>query len=350
LERDVTGPNLQLADHDLGRIQDAFQLDGIQSVAYLAQGLMNRNWQITTPTGRYAVKQLLDVPVSTARRNLRILPALYDGGVPVCPPLLTRDGDPVIEVDTRAYCVLPWLDGEHPPGPALTPAQAQQLGAVIGTLHQRLNHLDPSIGLPAATNAPTARVVQPDDAVAEARRFQAAAHAAGEPFDTAVIDLLDQRIALIDKHATPRPSDNMPKGPYGWTHGDLQHRNIIWTGPTIGAVIDWDRIRVRPFAEEIARTATIQFATPDGLDLNRVGAFIAGYRDVVPIDATDLDDGFHRLWWKRMSDFWHLVYHYDRNDHGCDDLFISGEAFLHWWTDHRDEVRAALQRDVPGPG
>ncbi|MEJ3742785.1 hypothetical protein WEI85_05805 [Actinomycetes bacterium KLBMP 9797] len=43
-----------------------------------------------------------------------------------------------------------------------------------------------------------------------------------------------------------------------------------------------------------------------------------------------------------MSDFWHLVHHYDRGDHGCDDLFISGEAFLHWWTDHRDEVWAAL--------
>ena len=38
----------------------------------------------------------------------------------------------------------------------------------------------------------------------------------------------------------------------------------------------------------------------------------------------------------------HLVYHYDRDDHGCDDLLISGETFLHWWTDHRDDVRAAL--------
>jgi homoserine kinase type II len=43
-------------------------------------------------------------------------------------------------------------------------------------------------------------------------------------------------------------------------------------------------------------------------------------------------DGVHRLWWKRMSHFWHLDFHYDRGDNGCDDLFVSGEALLHWWT------------------
>lgn len=173
---------------------------------------------------------------------------------------------------------------------------------------------------------------------------QTAATLAGGPYDQAVVDLLDQRIALIDKHAPDRPADDRPQGPYSWTHGDLQYRNIIWIGEAIGAVIDWARIRVRPFAEEIARTAAIQFATGDGLDLDRVAAFITGNRSIVSIAPADLADGFHRLWWKRISDFWHLVYHYDRNDHGCDDLFVSGEAFLRWWTSHRGEVTAVTYR------
>lgn len=332
----------QLADADLDRIRDAFQLGSVESVAYLAHGLMNRNWQVTTPTGRHAVKQLRDVPVETARRNLRIVTALHERGLPVCPPLLTTAGDPVIEIGTRAYCVLPWLDGRHPAGPDLSLAQAEHLGIVVGQIHHHLGHLDPSAGLPAITATPTARMIPPDEAIAEARRFQAAASQASGPFDLAVIDLLDQRIALIDKHCDTRPADDQPTGPYGWTHGDLQYRNVIWTGDMIGGVIDWDRIRIRPYAEEVARTATIQFATDHGLDLNRIAAFIAGYRTIIPITPADLDDGFHRLWWKRMSDFWHLVYHYDRHDHGCDDLFITGEALLHWWTNHRDDVRAAL--------
>ena len=42
------------------------------------------------------------------------------------------------------------------------------------------------------------------------------------------------------------------------------------------------------------------------------------------------------------SDFWHLDLHYDRDDHGCDDLFLSGEQFLEWWTTHTDEVNHAF--------
>jgi Ser/Thr protein kinase RdoA (MazF antagonist) len=185
-------------------------------------------------------------------------------------------------------------------------AQAHELGVVAGQIHQQLNDIGPSVGLPAVTGRPIGRVIQPQHALAEARRFQNAASAAAGPFDQAVLGLLDQRIALIEHYASQRPPDDQPRGPHGWTHGDLQYRNVIWTGGRIGAVIDWDRIRVRPFAEEIARTATIQFGTPDGLDLARVSAFVAGYRTIIPIDDTELADGVHRLWWKRMSDFWLL--------------------------------------------
>jgi homoserine kinase type II len=256
--------------------------------------------------------------------------------------VLTRDGDPVVEFDTHGFCVLPWLDGEHHSGPDLTHAQARELGVAVGRIHQELNHPDSATELPAVTIAPKALVLPPAEAVAEARRFQAAASTAGGTFDAAVVDLLAQRIALIDKHAAARPTDDQPRGPYGWTHGDLQYRNIIWTGGTIGAVIDWDRIRIRPFAQEIARTSTIQFATPDGLDLHRTNAFIAGYRSLIAIDDGDLIDGFHRLWWTRMSNFWQLIYHYDRGNHSCDDLFISAEELLHWWTRHSTDVRDAV--------
>lgn len=330
-----------LADEHLFRICDAFQLGSISSVEFIAHGLMNRNWRLTTATRRYAVKQLRDAPVPVVRRNLRVVAALRDRGVPVCTPQLTRDGDSVIEIGAQAYCVLSWLDGGHPAGPHLTLAQAQHLGQVVGGIHRQLNNLGPSAGLPAAA-APMAGVVQPDEAIAEARRFQHAAALTNGPFDLAVTDLLERRIALIREHAAARPTDDRPQGPYGWTHGDLQYRNVIWTAGTIGAVIDWDRVNIRPFADEIARTATIQFATDHGLDLDRVAAFVAGYRSVIQIAPPDLADGFHRLWWKRMSNFWHLVYHYDRDDYGCDDLFISGEAFLHWWTAHRDDARAVL--------
>ena len=247
-----------------------------------------------------------------------------------------------MELGEDGYCVLPWHDGAHLHGPNLAVSQARHLGAMVGQIHERLNSLGPTVGLGPATARCARPVTPPHVAIEEAHRYQAAARAAGGLFDHAVTDLLDRRVALIQTYTDQRPTTDDALGPCGWTHGDLQYRNIIWRHDRIAAVIDWDRIRVRPFAEEIVRTATIQFATPDGLDLERVAAFVAGYRTVIPIDNVALGDGLHRLWWTRISNFWHLVYHYDRGDHGCDDLSLTGEALLHWWTANRPAVYAAF--------
>ncbi|BCB74607.1 hypothetical protein GCM10022251_81360 [Phytohabitans flavus] len=147
----------------------------------------------------------------------------------------------MITLTDGAYCVLPWIDGHHPTGPNLTVWQAQHLGTVIGQIHRTLNDPDTPADLPPVGQPPAARVIQPDHALAEAERFRTAAAAAHAAFDREVIELLEQRIQLIDKHAHERPTSDEPAGPYGWTHGDLQHRNIIWTDHTINAVIDWDR-------------------------------------------------------------------------------------------------------------
>ncbi len=332
-----------LPDGDLDVIVARFGLADIRDIAYLSSGLMNRNWRITTDRNRYALKQIIDVPLATARRNLHVLAALTPRGLPACRPLLTIDGDPVIEIHDRGYCLLPWLDGNHPAGPDLTMDHACELGTALGRIHEVLNRLGASAGLPTASTRPAARVIDPTAAISEANRYLAAAQAdQGSPFDLAVIELLHHRKTLIDKYSPDRPADESPRGPFGWTHGDVPYRNVIWHNGHVAAVIDWDRIRVRPFAEEVARTATIQFGSHHGLDLTRLAAFVTGYRTVVPIAIDDLADGAHRPWWKRLSDFWHLDFHYDRGDHGCDDLFLSGEALLDWWTDNRDAVQDAF--------
>lgn len=326
---------------DLDLIGRTFSIGAIQSVSHLATGLMNRNWKITAEAGAFALKQIIDVAPDLARRNLRIVRQVRDHGLPVSSPVLTSTADPVLEVDDRSYCLLPWVDGDHLAGEDLTQPQVTELGTTTGRLHQLLN--GPAVvALPEITARPRARTVQPDEAITQARRFHAAATAVGGPFDRRVIELLDQRIALIDKHAADRPTDDEPRGPYGWTHGDLQYRNLLWYEGHLNAVLDWDRIRNRPYSEEIVRTATIQFGTAGVLDLSRVSAFAASYRTIVPITVEDLADGVHRLWWKRVSDFWHLVFHYDRHDHSCDDLYFSGETLLHWWTDHHADVQGAF--------
>ncbi|MGH3694256.1 MAG: phosphotransferase [Pseudonocardiaceae bacterium] len=333
-----------LSSDDLRAVRDLFGLGSIFEVNFLAAGLMNQNWQIRAVSGVYALKRISDVGVDAARRNLRVIVQLAELNHPVCMPVPTVAGDYVLEVGGNAYCLIPWISGGHPRGVELSREQADVLGTSLGRLHEGLNMLG-GPDLPPASARPTACVADPQRAREDAERFLS--HIRREclisSFDRATVEFLDHRRVLLEKYEHLRPSSDVSAGPFGWTHGDYQHLNVIWRHEELAAVIDWDRIKVRPFGEEVARSATLLFGHDEGwLDLGRVSAFVAGYRRSVTITDDALLDAIDRLWWKRMCDYWHLEFHYDRGDHSCDHLFLSASRFLTWWTERLDEVREAF--------
>ncbi|WP_211264061.1 phosphotransferase [Streptosporangium amethystogenes] len=333
----------RITGSELEQVVKAFGLGQAHRVMFLPSGMMNRNWCLETSEGVFALKEIADVPVPKARRSLNVLQALAAGGLPVCAPHLTASADTVAEIDGRSYCLLPWAVGSHRAGTELDVGEAAELGALLGRIHREL--AAPGTGLEPVVERPRAKVTRPEAATAEADRFLCAIVGleVPEPFDIAAAEALERRKALIAAHAAQRPVDEVPRGPLGWTHGDFQPLNVLWEAGRVTAVLDWDRLAVRPYAEEVVRTVQVQFTVDDGrLDLERVSAFTAGYRSVVSIADEDLEDGVERLWWKRMTDFWQLQWHYDKNDHGPDRLWVSGERLLHWWSAHRDQVRAAF--------
>ncbi|MFD7579878.1 homoserine kinase [Kitasatospora sp. NPDC059817] len=339
------GSHYSKIEEDLVVLGESFGLGEVQACRFLPNGLMNGNWRLETAEGAFALKRIMDVPLPLARRNLAVLSELADDGVPVGRPMATSSGETVAEVAGRGYCLIPWLEGGHQPGTELTLDLAGDLGVQLGQIHSSLNDERTARLLPPASEPPAAPVTTPYWARAEADRFLALINALDSPtaFDAEAAQALGERKVLLDKYAHWHPRTEVAAGPVGWTHGDVQHRNVLWRDGKIAGVIDWDRIRVRPFGEEVARTATVQFGGEDGfLDLERTAAFVAGYRSVVPIPVPALADAVERLWWKRMSDYWQLVFHYDRDDHSCDHLFLPAERFLAWWTERREDVQEAF--------
>lgn len=328
---------------ELEHVTTRFGVGAVRQVQHLPDGLMNDNWRVEADAGIFALKRIRDVPLETARRNVRVLAALAEAGVPVPSLVMTREADPVVEVGEEGFSLLSWVDGRHRPGTDLTLPEATALGALLGRVHEALNRS--ATGLPPAVDVPAAPVTVPGTALAQIERYLAHLAAMDEPtpFDEEAAHFLGQRRLLLEKYGDERPALEVPGGPFGWTHGDFQHRNLLWRDDEVVAVLDWDRIRIRPFGEEAARTATVQFGGEDGLlDLERISAFMDGYRSVIAISPAELEDAVARLWWKRMTDPWVLVFHYDRGDHSCDHLFASQERLLAWWTERREEVVAAF--------
>jgi homoserine kinase type II len=229
----------------------------------------------------------------------------------------------------------------------LSTSDARTLGGLIARVHLELATVMPAAGRPtvAVTDARTAtdRIDRYLTVIAQRTTRDA--------FDRFAEAELHRRRRLLDRVAALRPAEDVAVGPCGWTHGDFQHLNLLWRAGEVSAVLDWDRLDVRPLGLEVARSATLLFGSGDarGLDLDRVTAFVAGYRttnpDLTDTDLTDTDlaDAVHRLWWERVSnDLWHLRLHYDEGSDSCDHYFHSASALLTWWTDHRADVAVAF--------
>jgi Ser/Thr protein kinase RdoA (MazF antagonist) len=326
-------PDLQPAD--LAALASAYRLGELHEVRFLPNGRMNRNWFIDSDRGRFALKFLTDRDPAVVRRNLGLLDRLAAEGIPVAPAVATTGGDLICEIEGSAYYLCEWIDGTHP-GPKMNLAQAGHMGAVIARIHEAL--AAPGLGLPAPQPV-SATVNDPEDALAETARFLKLADERSDAF----APVLRERLDLIAAGAHLRPDPAATTGPSGWTHGDCQDFNLIWAGDRIGAVIDWDRIRVGSYAMELVRAAAWQFCTPEArIDLAKVAAFLTGYRTVRPIDPTVLANAARHRWWRMLSHCWQLGFHYDREDPTCDDLFFNDHRLLTWWSANLEAVESAF--------
>jgi Ser/Thr protein kinase RdoA (MazF antagonist) len=309
----------------LTAVADRFRLGDVLACAPVRHGLMNPNWRLTTTGGVWAVKRLRDVPPSSVRRQSAVLPLLAARGVPVSPPL----GG---EVDGDYYAVARWLPGAHREGRELPIDACRSLGDLLGRIHIGLNQVLP---VPPSSSAEPRTV---EDARADLERLGRTAAGGRDEFDRFAAAETERRLRLLDEIAHRRPSGGTEQQPIGWTHGDLNHLNLLFDGDTVCGVLDWDRVGVRPYGLEVVRTATVMFDTGD---LRRVSAFAAGYRGRVAISDDALRDAAHRRWWTLATDTYFLRRHYDHGDHACDHLMRRSSEVLRWWTAHRAEFDRA---------
>jgi Ser/Thr protein kinase RdoA (MazF antagonist) len=305
------------------------------------QGLLNRGYRLCTTRGRYFLKHHFDPetadPAAIARQH-RATQRLADLGVPVAPPLPGRDGRTVAVIGGHAYALHPWIEGRHRHGGQLTTVQCGRLGALLGVVHASLERVMPAHARArtepvAADPADTFTLI--DDLLGRVRR-----HRPADSFDELARHRLLERRTLLEQHADRRPARGSS---VGWVHGDFHPFNLLYRGDAPAAIVDWDRLGLRPRAEEAVRAAAIFFVRPAGtLDLPKVRAYARAYRRTAGATPSELAAAVHRVWWERLNDFWMLRWHYERGDTRADPQFPATSALAVWWTREYDAVCGAF--------
>lgn len=366
-----------LPAHTLRALADRYDAGAARSCTPVAQGLLNRSYQLDTTRGRFFLKHHLDGDPAAVARQHRATSRLGAAGLPVAPPVPDAGGHTAVLLGEDCFALHPWVEGRHRHGCELTPEQARRLGALLGQVHTRLAQV-----LPAPTEAARHPSADPEDSFAAIGellvRLRKRAHRDG--FDRIAEQRLLERRTLLHRCAGQRPAAG-GEPPAGWVHGDFHPLNVLYPhpgsvrptpadgpahgptphagGPVDGqptptyapgmdphdpvAIVDWDRLAVLPRAEEAVRAALIFFLRSDGvLDLCRVRTYAAAYRRAAAVCTEEMRAAVHRLWWERLNDFWMLRWRYQLHDCRADPQFPAAAALVSWWTCQYPAVRSAF--------
>ena len=311
-------------------------------VSPVAEGLLNCGYRVLTSTGAYFLKCYVDrvtaVPAAIAAQH-RATAALRALGLPTAPPIAARDGRTMTALRGRHYALFPWVEGSHRAGHQLTPVQCAGLGTLLGLVHLGLAEVNPPVLQPLVQ--PTADPLRTEELI-ENLLARARKHHPHDDLDELAGQRLLERRGLLAAHGHRRPRPDAAP-PTGWVHGDFHPLNVLYRGGDPAAVLDWDRLGLKPRAEEAVRAATLFFHHPltGALDLVRVRRFSRAYRATGCATAEEMAAAVHRVWWERLNDFWMLQWRYERGDHRVDPQFPAAAAQIVWWCEEYEQVMDA---------
>lgn len=356
-------------------VHRAFRLDRFGSpreVTLVAQpapdhrgpGIVTTVWRLETGANRYAVTRLTGLDPCAAHSFDRLRTVLAASGLPVAPPLRTPAGRTVIEFDGGLYGVAPWIDGELVPACEWHETHARRVGELLARHHVTLAEACPDAAAPLRPDIP-------DGASAKAaidRYGERACHDAarcGPPLSDEARALVRARHDRLESEAHLRPADGLMFTATGHTHGPLREHHVRFgrasqtsmtasqtsmiddDGTRVLAFHGWHAIAPRAHAEDVARTVASLFGRilddrAGVFDAKLVGAFVAGYRSVAPLDGESLLAAARLVWWRRLCDFSGLDQYADTGDPADLRRWLAESRSLVAWSEQREELEAAL--------
>lgn len=220
----ITQLSMQL---DLGKPRDV--------VTPVYGGFHHRMWQLDTEAGSFAVKQLspdteLSDPAVRAHFNSSeaAAAAFAAAGIPAIVAL--HCGENFLQIlDASGYLVYPWTNAKARDKNAIAPEQAALVATIMANMHQAGVQVH---GLPRAqydthSEEKVAALVEwaVQRNVRDARELESRL-----PSMLEVVRLQNDATRTLGKHLVI-------------SHGDLDHKNVLWTDAGEPLLIDWESVR-----------------------------------------------------------------------------------------------------------
>jgi len=257
---------------DAQRIGERYGLK-VEAVTGIPLGSVNSNYELHTQGGgRVFLRIFEEQSRDNATREVKILDHLAAGGVPTPKPLRRIDRKAFISsFADKPVAVFPWAEGESICQARVTPEVAFQVGGALARVHLASADFE---GAPMSRFGITKLEARLESIPRAARNAELAAN----------IRSLAFRLEVMPRFTTPK---------LGVIHGDLFRDNVLWNGPAICALLDFESASRGSPAFDLSVTI-LAWCYGDDLDAELCRALVAGYqqaRHVSPIERGEL---FHQ--------------------------------------------------------
>jgi len=276
---------------ELTRVLSHYELDPVEKVREFPRG-SHRSPKVIlkTAAGRYLLKRRAagrDRPGRVAFTHA-LLWHLRQKGFPVPALVLTRDTqDSSLRLDGRVYELYEYAEGEHYSGSL---DQTLHAGRTLAKFHRAVRDFETPWRPPGGTYHDADLVRQGLQAVPGS----VSSHDSVVGHEAELLTMTQELLERYDAAAAAVRQCGYEQWPATTLHGDWHPGNMLFAGPRVAIVLDFDSARRGPPSLDVAN-GMLQFSIlrgggepeewPEWFDLTRMRRFFEGYRSRVRLDA-----------------------------------------------------------------
>jgi homoserine kinase type II len=245
-----------------------FAPDAYRGHTPIAAGTVNTNVRVVTTDGPRFLRINEGKTADDVAREAAIVAFLSARGVPTPPPAQTTTGAPFATWQGELVSLFPWSEGRTLSRADMTPALARQSGTALGQLHR------------AGESFSDHRAGRYEPAEIERRLAYVEATAAPDPAVAAAVAVLRPRLAALG-------GERRAELPLGLIHGDLFIDNVLYDGPRLAALLDFEQASWGRWAYDVAVTLLAFAFGRDDFRADVVRALLEGYAAERPSTAAE---------------------------------------------------------------
>jgi Ser/Thr protein kinase RdoA (MazF antagonist) len=306
----------------LRKLSADFNLGSIDSVTEVTEGILNKNYILTTSNGKYFIKEVREKSKDLLPATALVEDFMRERGIPAICMIPSAAGHKFVMYDSNAYSLYSFLESDRSHNYSLE--DYRNMGALLGKIH-----IAGSKDIPELLTRRSFREKPKEGELAKIQEYKARIQnkEMKDPIDEEFIIYTQLKLDLISTLSMNPvlPSDTL-------AHGDYQAGNLLIdiNSREIVGVCDWEKAEMAPRAAELARAILyISFSGDYTEESGIVSAnqIIAGYNSVYAISRQELLDGLEIRLRRMVLTSWLENHYYDMGD-ARGNHFVSHEARL----------------------